>query len=104
MFQELLTGGDLFSHIIRSGGFLSEADGCFIIMQILKAIEHLHNQNIVHRDIKPENILLTSVDGACRVVLTDFGSAMRLLVDLHDSNPKVTRMYTLIGTEGYTAP
>ena len=73
-------------------------------MQILRAVEHLHSQNIVHRDIKPENVLLTSVDEACRVILTDFGSAMRLPVDFNEFNPKIARMYTLIGTEGYAAP
>ena len=41
-------------------------------IQILRALQHAHENGIVHRDIKPQNIMLLQ-DGSIKV--TDFGIA-----------------------------
>ncbi|XP_062443714.1 cyclin-dependent kinase-like 3 [Rhea pennata] len=45
------------------------------LFQILRAVEYLHNNNVIHRDIKPENILV-SQSGITK--LCDFGFARTL--------------------------
>ena len=51
------------------------------LIDLLQAVRHLHNHNLVHMDIKPDNIFF-GVDGRCK--LGDFG----LIVDLINENSK----------------
>jgi renal tumor antigen len=41
-----------------------------LMYQLLKAVEHMHNNGIFHRDIKPENILVLGTT----LKVADFGS------------------------------
>ena len=104
IFQDLITGGDLMSHVQRTGR-LAEAQAAIILRQLLEAVKYLHANGIVHRDIKPENILMTSWKDGGRIVLTDFGQA-RPTVDTQSAGKqaRALRMQTLVGTIGYCAP
>lgn len=62
-------GGDLLLHLIRKKTF-TENEAKFYIAELVLAIEHLHNKNIIYRDLKPENILIDK-DG--HIKLADFG-------------------------------
>lgn len=97
LFQELVTGGDLFSFIEYKGGRLHDVEAAVVVRQILLALEYLHDRNIVHRDLKPDNILMTSLADGCRVILTDFGCARYV-------KPRAARMSTILGTFEYCAP
>jgi len=65
------SGGDL-SNLLARKFTLDEESSRIYIAELVLAIEHLHQNNIVYRDLKPENILI-SADG--HIKLADFGLA-----------------------------
>jgi len=90
ILMEFVCGGELFSHLRKSGKFSSQ-EGRFYSCEVILAFEHLHSMNIVYRDLKPENLLLTK-EGHLKV--TDFGFA-KVVMD---------RTWTVCGTPEYLAP
>ncbi|KIM40164.1 hypothetical protein M413DRAFT_413516 [Hebeloma cylindrosporum] len=91
---ELIEGGDLLEHILKSGG-LCEVDACDITYQICDALAYIHSKGITHRDLKPENVLLTTHKPPI-VKVADFGLAK--VVD------SLTMLRTMCGTPSYLAP
>ena len=57
---------------ILSEGKLSQDRAIRIAVEILKALEYIHENGVVHRDLKPENIMVDSRD---HIKLIDFGIA-----------------------------
>eukprot|EP00928_Gymnodinium_smaydae_P034589 TRINITY_DN24477_c0_g1_i1.p1 TRINITY_DN24477_c0_g1~~TRINITY_DN24477_c0_g1_i1.p1 ORF type:complete len:266 (-),score=51.71 TRINITY_DN24477_c0_g1_i1:1152-1922(-) len=72
---------------------LSESDALSIMRGATRALEYVHDLEIVHKDVKPENIAIGSDDSAR---LIDFGMAARLSDEVEMSNR--------CGTLGYMAP
>lgn len=64
-----VNGGELFHHLQREGKF-SVWRSKFYAAELLCALEHLHDFNVIYRDLKPENILL---DYTGHIALCDFG-------------------------------
>jgi serine/threonine protein kinase len=75
--EEFLGGGTLTSRI-NEYGLLEASETIEIGSQLLLAIAHLRELNLVHRDLKPDNILFR--DDGKTPVITDFG-IVRVLDD-----------------------
>lgn len=93
---QLATGGELFDRIVQEGRF-TEHDASLVIMEVLEALDYLHDQDIVHRDIKPENVLYLTEEANSNIVLADFGIAKKLQLP----NGK---LHSSAGSFGYAAP
>ncbi len=82
--MQYVPGGDLWNLLYKGVTFKRSKEGgiplsaaLFYIANVLVAINHIHNQDIVYRNIKPENLV---VDGTGYLKIVDFGSAKRLTV------------------------
>ena len=87
--------GITLKEYIDMQGVLDWKEAVHLTTQILKALQHAHENGIVHRDIKPHNIMLLQ-DGTIKV--TDFGIAR------FSSNATRTMTEQAIGSVHYIAP
>jgi len=95
IFLEYCAGGELFDKIEPEVGMPEHQAHCFF-MQLLDAVEYLHEKGVVHRDIKPENLLLTEGEV---LKLSDFG-----LATVFRHNEKERLLERRCGTMPYIAP
>ena len=103
LINEYCSKGDLFEKI--QSGRLNEYSVCYIIKQILCAIEYCHDNNIIHRDLKLESILIESIENITindeevellNIKISDFSSARSFR-----KNKKLSKK---VGTPYYIAP
>ena len=80
---------------LHKKGKLNNEEAQRIFQQVVEAIAHLHEKNILHRDIKPSNIKVMP-DGT--VKLLDFG------ISKASYTPKLTQEGFIIGTSEFMAP
>lgn len=93
LVTDYMSGGELFWHLQREGRFHEER-AKFYIAELILALRHLHQHDIVYRDLKPENILL---DANGHIALCDFGLSKANLSQGDTTN-------TFCGTTEYLAP
>jgi len=104
LVQQFIPGGDLWSLLYekteketrimttKEGGFpLNQAT--FYIANVVAALNHMHEQEIIYRNLKPENLV---IDGSGYLKIIDFGSAKQL--------PLGMKTNTLCGAPEYIAP
>ena len=97
LVMELCTSGsvtDLAKAILKANQRLDESIIAYIMRETLKALYHLHSNNVIHRDVKGHNILITG-DG--HIKLIDFGVSAYL-------NSNNGRRNTSVGTPFFMAP
>jgi len=97
IITEYIKGQTLDSYIDLVSGPIPESKAIKIIIQILDAIGHMHEKNMIHRDIKPSNIMITSDD---KIKLIDFGIAKHL----HKNQALLTQDGSKLGTTIFMSP
>jgi serine/threonine-protein kinase len=77
-------------------GPLAPQETARLLATVARAVDHLHQHDVVHRDLKPSNILL---DAAGEPYVTDFG-----LAKVFVPGSEMTTTGAVLGTPSYMSP
>ena len=97
--MELADGGNLCEYV-KMRGRLEEDEARLIFLQLILAVEYLHESGIVHRDLKLENILVCNNESGgsdVTVKIVDFGFSVFL-------RDPLKKLKIFCGTPSYMAP
>ncbi|XP_033168640.1 rho-associated protein kinase 1 isoform X2 [Drosophila mauritiana] len=93
MVMDFMPGGDIVS--LMGDYDIPEKWAIFYTMEVVLALDTIHNMGFVHRDVKPDNMLLDSYG---HLKLADFGTCMRM-----GANGQVVSS-NAVGTPDYISP
>ncbi|XP_058830877.1 serine/threonine-protein kinase Nek7-like [Topomyia yanbarensis] len=103
MITEFAERGNLADFLQRRRvhrAFLSQRLVMVKFMDMVEALQYLHQRKVIHRDLKPENVL---IDADNRLKLADFGIAK--ICSTHPNGSELDELnMTIVGTPLYMAP
>jgi serine/threonine-protein kinase len=104
LVMEFLEGLTLRERL-KAEGKLPYKAGVQLSAQLMLALIHAHNKNIVHRDIKPDNVFFLYQSGVrMHVRILDFGIARIYRGDDQAKIEPITQPGAVLGTPRYMSP
>ena len=103
MVMPVLEGKELADLLVEALDPIRAID---LEVQILRGLEHAHNNGVIHRDLKPENVFVTTDHDDDEILkLVDFGIAKIVdEEDEEDASQPLTRLGLVFGTPHYMSP
>jgi serine/threonine protein kinase len=97
IITEYVEGRNLAEYIEEVSGPMPESKALNIMFQVLDAVGHMHDRNIIHRDIKSSNFIINQEN---EVKVIDFGIAK----SLEYNQPLITQHGSKVGTTFFMSP
>lgn len=91
LVQEYIDGQNLEEELTQKGKF-SELEALYVLQEILKILQFVHDKGIIHRDIKPSNIMRRR-DG--KLFLLDFGAVKQVTNVASGATNSSTGIYSM---------
>jgi serine/threonine-protein kinase len=89
--------GRLLRQVIAENRKMPPERAIKIVLQILKALDHIHSHGVTHRDLKPENIMIDENDN---IKIIDFG----ISANLGSRRITFAKLSDTMGTPDYISP
>ncbi|KAI8809751.1 kinase-like domain-containing protein, partial [Cladochytrium replicatum] len=90
---EHASGGELFDFVVKARGGIGETRARTWMRQMIAAVGHCHERDVVHRDLKPENVLMDT-SGNIKIIDFGFSNVMK----------EGNLLETFCGSAAYAAP
>ncbi|MEM8719420.1 MAG: serine/threonine-protein kinase [Cyanobacteria bacterium P01_G01_bin.39] len=100
LVQEYIEGKDLSQTEIVPGVRWQEVKVKRLLIDVLKILSFVHQNNVIHRDIKPSNLIRRASDS--KIFLIDFG-AVKEITNMTLTEGQGNVLTVAIGTPGYMA-
>ncbi len=100
LVQEYIEGQDLSQVEIVPDKRWQETKVRRLLIDVLKILSFVHQNNVIHRDIKPSNLMRRARDG--KIFLIDFG-AVKEITNMTLTEGQGNVLTVAIGTPGYMA-
>ena len=100
LVQEYIEGKDLSRDEIVPGREWQEAEVKRLLIDVLKILAFVHQNNVIHRDVKPSNLIRRASDG--KIFLIDFGS-VKEINSMTLTEGQGHALTIVVGTPGYMA-
>ncbi|WP_440056928.1 TOMM system kinase/cyclase fusion protein (plasmid) [Pseudoalteromonas sp. T1lg65] len=100
---EFVEGQTLREQLSQLGAF-DAVSATEVMLQVLDALVHAHDQGIIHRDIKPTNIMLCQSGAKTFVKILDFGIGTLVQENRVNDFQTLTLTQETLGTPSYSAP
>ena len=102
LVMEFLDGFSL-DHILKSETRVSIEELLPVFIQLTKALQYIHTQNVVHRDLKPHNIMVQVIGNEPYAKLIDLGIA-KVFTDDGTTAQHLTATGVAYGSPYYMSP
>ena len=96
--------GQTLRQALADDGAMLPNKAAEVMMQVLDALSHAHEQGVIHRDIKPANIMLTKAGAKTHAMVLDFGIGTLVNEARQQDYKTLTLTQETLCTPSYSAP